>query len=190
MNVNWLFNKCRRQRTNISLLANGGLNEEERAEVEAHLAECPGCRARFEGLKSVVGHFERLAHSLPEVTPGPGLRRRWMSAVKAGSRADRFPASSPLNVWLTGRRVAWGSLAAVWTLILFFRLTAPEAPKPAVVTAAPSFRELLAVLKAERQQASPRTDEGTPVPEQRLNPGVKPPRSERRHDGEMLKEAT
>jgi anti-sigma factor RsiW len=181
--MKWLSNKCRRYEKNISLLATGDLAQQERAVVEAHLAGCPACRTEFEKLRVLSGHFTKLGTDLPDVEPSPSLRRRWMVAVteSSGPRTESIAIVPP--TWLSGQRAAWGSLAAVWALVLFFRLSAPEAPKPAVATVPISLREVLLALKTDPHRIPFDFGCETPFPESRPDGNALPQRSQREEQG-------
>lgn len=179
MNVKWSWNKCRRHEEDLSLLAADVLASQERGGVQAHLDVCPNCQARFAELKFLAGSGEQLRSALPQVEPSVALRRRWMTAVRAGVHPQREIATAPIATWRSGRRLAWGSLAAMWALVLFFRFSAPDAPRPASRAAAtPSLREVLLVLKVERRESPTRASAGDPAQKLPRQPDALPPRSQ------------
>jgi anti-sigma factor RsiW len=179
--MNWLFNKCRRHETGLSLLAAGALPEDEQQPLSLHLAQCAACRARLESLQQLSTRLADLAEHLPQAGAPESLRRRWMTAVRAPAAP---PAPVPadegaFSAWLTGRRLAMGSLAATWALVLFFRFSAPEAAAPAVAAAQlPSLHEVLMVLKVDRQ-APLQTGTDSTVHDTRSPAGSLSPRSQR-----------
>jgi anti-sigma factor RsiW len=180
MNMKWLWNKCRRHEESISLLAADILVEEERIGVQAHLAECPACQAKFAELVALAGRFTGLGENLPQVVPSASLRRRWTAAVRESARGDQPRESSIVLAWFSGRRVAWGSLAAMWALVLFFRFAPPDAPRPASVAAAPaSLREVLAALQVDRREGPFRADASNLAPKKQPPPTVPLPRCQR-----------
>ena len=179
MNMEWPFNQCRRYAADISLLAADALADEESSGVQAHLAECPVCRTRFAELKRLAGSCEQLANALPQVEPSVAFRRRWMTAVHA-SASPHETAPATIVAWISGSRLAWGSLAALWALVLFFRFAAPDAPRPAsVALAPPSLREALLVLKIEQRESPFRAEAGHPVLNKPRPSETLPPRSQR-----------
>ena len=186
--MKWLFNKCRRYEAGVSLLAAGALPEEERTGVENHLAECAACRARLAEVKSLANGLTRLGVSLPQVEPPASLQRRWMRRVRESVKSDTVhPTCMEILGWLSGRRVAWGSLAAVWGLILFFNVAAPEVQMVSHATLPVTPRVLWQVLKLNRQTtmlaAWPESlgSEAEPIPAGRKpKPVMLPPRSEQR----------
>lgn len=180
MNVKWSWNKCRRYKEDLSLLAANVLAEEERGGVRAHLDECPNCQARFVELNALAGCGEQLRSALPQVEPSVALRRRWMTAVRQSAQSQRDFTTAPIAALRSGRRLAWGSLAAMWVLVLFFRFSAPDAPRPASLAAAPpSLREVLLVLKVQQRESSTRASAGDPARNQPRQPEALPPRSQR-----------
>ena len=180
MNVKWSWNKCGRYEVNLSLLAADALADEDRIGVQAHLDECPACQVRFAELKALAGYGEQLRSALPQVEASVALRRRWMTAVRGSAQSQReIPLASGV-IWRSGRRLAWGSLAAMWVLVLFFRFSAPDAPRPASLAAAPpSLREVLLVLKVERRESSTRASVSDPTKNRPRQPDTLPPRSQR-----------
>ena len=78
----------------LGAYALGALPEDERAELERHLQECPSCRRELAELQAAV---DVLPGATPPVQPPPELRARIMAAVEseaellraAGAGADR-----------------------------------------------------------------------------------------------------
>lgn len=178
--MKWSWNRCRRYEEDLSLLATDVLAAQERDGVEAHLDECPACQARFAELRAVAGYGGQLRSALPQVEPSAALRRRWMTAVRGSVHPQREITAAPIAAWRSGRRVAWGSLAAMWALVLFFRFSAPDAPRPVSLAAAPpSLRQVLLVLKVEQRESSIRASADDPTKNQPERPDALPPRSQR-----------
>lgn len=154
MNVNWLFGKCRRYQQGLSLLAVNALEHEERERVIRHIQACPACRAKLADLKRLAGTLTRDGKDIPKVTVPPGMRQRWSRAVR-NSAAEEQVGASGLAGWLSGRKLAWSGVGAMWALILFFRFSGPDVAKPAETAALPlSLREVLLVLKSEPRERS------------------------------------
>lgn len=177
----WPFNPCRRHEAGISLLAVGALAEAERAGLENHLAECAACRAKLAGLRTLAGAVDQLGRQLPSVEAPVALRRRWQTAVRQAALHEPEPPIETLPVWFCPRRLAWSSLAALWLLVAFFWLSAPNVSKQASVTAAPpSLREALLALKVETRESPPHEDAAPPPRRQPASESA-PPRSQRRN---------
>jgi len=177
--MKWLFNQCRRLEADLSMLAAGALAGEERAKVEAHLTNCASCRTRLAELRKLTDELELMGQRLPQVEPTIALRRRWQAAVRQSVRPAAEPSWAWLSVWLFGRRAAWSGLAAIWLLVLLLRVSAPDAPKPAVIATAPiSLREVWLALKVDDHKARLGVD-GTGFEfEKRSQPNAVPPRSQ------------
>ncbi len=79
-------------RDQAALFALGSLPAADAARMEAHLAECPECRAEVDALAPVVGD---LALATPGIEPPPGLRER----VLARAREESAPAAQPWKEW-------------------------------------------------------------------------------------------
>jgi len=149
MNVNSPFKGCRRWRRDIALLASGVLPEEERNRVEAHLADCAGCRHYREQLDRVAVNLQSLGQSSPDLEPSAALRTRWRRAVRAEPPAD--PLSPAVGAALAGVRAfvsrpVWAGLAAVWLMILFFQVTSPVVAVLPSAGLVPAPRELYLAL--------------------------------------------
>ena len=179
--MKWLFNKCRRLEADLSLLAAGALAETERADVEAHLAECAACRAKLVELRKLTRSLESLGNRLPQAEPTIALRRRWQTAVRQSARPATQPSWAWLSFWFSGRRTAWSGLAAIWLLVLLLRLSAPDAPKPGVVAITPiSLRKVLLALEVQDGKSRHRADVGSHLHEKQPRPEASPPRSQMR----------
>jgi len=190
MNVNWLFNKCRRYETSVSLLAAGALPEADREQVLAHFAKCESCRAKVAELVKLARSLTEAGQRLPEVEAPVSLRRRWMAEVRASVRERDSVPTPLLPSWLTGRRLAWSSLGAMWAMVLFFRVSAPNAPKPvSVAVLPPSLREVLLALKVDACEADRRADASVPTRRKQSQPEALPPRSQRPNAGPTKWEA-
>ncbi len=88
----------------VAAYALGVLDDDERREIEAHLASCPACRAELSRYEDVVGDLGAMAEP---VAPSSGLRDRLL----ADARASRGGSSAPR----TFRRqvpLAWLAIAA------------------------------------------------------------------------------
>lgn len=74
----------------------GTLPEEERAVVDAWLAESPDARAELEALRQAL---HALAVATPQVDPPPSLRARVLAVASApAGQAPAVPAAEPLEV--------------------------------------------------------------------------------------------
>ena len=72
-------------------MALGSLDGAVRADVLAHMAHCPTCRAEVRDLSDVVDGLSTLA---PSVEPPPGLPERVLAAIRAETPAP-LPATKP-----------------------------------------------------------------------------------------------
>jgi len=82
----------------LTALLDGALSPERRAEVEAHLLACGGCRAERRRLEGALRMLSALPPA-PEPTPGFG-RRFW-------ARLEAEPRDQGLLPLLGGRRWRW-----------------------------------------------------------------------------------
>lgn len=142
---------CRECREAIFLDAVGPLPAEPRLALEKHLAGCVACRAYAIELRATTGGLRHLG-ALP-LKPSPGFRQRWTRAVESASQPA--PLVRLLAGWLDWSRLMWprnrrilSALAPLWVLIVVFRLTSPDAGRPARITPARSPLEIARALKA------------------------------------------
>ena len=179
--MKWLFSKCRRYEASLSLLAAGALDASERAALEAHLAGCPACQTKLVQLQCLARGLTEAGRRLPEIEAPISLRRRWMTEVRGAARAHHSIPLPLIPAWLSGRRLAWGSLAAIWLSVLLLRLSAPDAPKPGVVAITPiSLRKVLLALEVQNGKSKLRADVGARLHEKQPRPEASPPRSQMR----------
>src|SRR5262249_14698596 len=100
----------------IEAYALGALDPEERASLEAHLAE--GCAECAKALDEASWLVSQLAYLAPEAQPSDILRGRLIRAVRAEARAAKTgKPSSAIPFWM------WGAVAA---LLLFTVYTSWE----------------------------------------------------------------
>jgi len=89
----------------------GAITEGQRAEVEAHLAECAECRAEVESLAPVV---QGLAYTVPMQAPPPSLREKVLAAARSESPAAEIAptAESP------SAGLSWAALSGIAALFV------------------------------------------------------------------------
>jgi Putative zinc-finger len=100
---------CAAVRDLVPELALGSLDGATRADVLAHIAHCPGCRAEARALADVVDGLTALA---PEVEPPSGFADGVLDAIRAEQQPRRPPATTPRR-WRTGHLVAAAVIAAI-----------------------------------------------------------------------------
>jgi anti-sigma-K factor RskA len=88
----------------------GALGEGQRAELEAHIAECAECRADIESLAPVV---QGLAYTVPIQAPPASLRARILAAAERET-----PSVAPTGETVSHREWSWRAMAAVAALIV------------------------------------------------------------------------
>lgn len=110
----------------------------EQARVEDHLAHCPGCRARLDGLARVVGALARLERAAPPPSLAQRVERR--AAVESArlgrfegieARLSTFAPQSPLLV-------AFTLTIALAAILYLFSLWAAGAREPVSLHPAPA----------------------------------------------------
>ncbi|MBI4713001.1 MAG: zf-HC2 domain-containing protein [Planctomycetes bacterium] len=101
--------KCDKNYDLVSYL-NNEVTTGERAEIEAHLLDCPDCRQEFAALKATIGRLK----SIPPITPSPALKTRIMEQV------SRFQPQPVHTLWFIPRFSyvpAWAVSVAVHLII-------------------------------------------------------------------------
>ena len=100
---------CTRMENRIVPYVDGRMKENERAQVEKHLAACPACRLRVNEFRAVTG----LLDELPQIEPSAAFDARVHARVAAE------PVKQSWWAWFTpSPRVAFAAslllLATVW----------------------------------------------------------------------------
>jgi hypothetical protein len=101
--------KCEDYRTLFPEYWEGGLEEEDRAALEMHLASCPACRAEADSLARIWHGLERI----PQASPSRDLRRRFYEKLEAYQfgLAESETARPKSGFWETVK--AWWSKPAL-----------------------------------------------------------------------------
>jgi anti-sigma factor RsiW len=128
--MKWFWNRCHR-RQDASLLAAGALSEEERIEMERHLASCEECRDYYSEVKALTAPLAGWEKRLSTIEATPVAQRRWAGAVQEAAEASSSLNPNPQRlrlgtgfwriVWvelLWPSRYAWSGLAALWVAML------------------------------------------------------------------------
>ena len=187
--MKWFLNRCERHRESICILASGVLPQQERREVEKHLAACAGCRKYYDEIKLVALPLANWEEHFAHVEPDQTLRTRWAKAIQAAGEPKPNPPFSrrptfnarwreilyPLRWHLAGMSAAWLVVAL---------LNVEPSPAPTAIMSrqkdSPSARQLLMALRENRRQLleliGPPVTEPAPPP----RAPVPPPRSELR----------
>ena len=189
MNMKWLLNRCSGNRDRISLLASGRLPEPERAAIELHLQACARCQRYYNEVSALNQRLEEWGKCLPRIEPSEALGARWVRAIEATEPPVR-PAQSVTGLWLLDwwralrphNRFALAGLGTVWLLILFFNITTPKLPETTGSNLALDPRKILMVLRADNQTFIRLLSPYESEPEERPQPVIPRPRSERQPD--------
>ena len=119
----------------LSAYALNCLETDELAQVTAHLADCPTCRAELQAYQQLTGD---LALAAPDAAPSPALRQKLMQSLPATSTTRPSNAESwwQTMVNLIARPVpAWslvGVAAVLVIVITYLWLWPPRASMPTV----------------------------------------------------------
>ena len=173
---------CSRWREAIRLQIATTLEGEEATQVVCHLAGCADCRSYAKELRDAAAGLRWLGSR--DVEPSPGFHSRWTQAVEDAARPSGLGETAAALVagWreLLRRnlRPALG-MASLWILTLLFRLSAPDAPPPAHLTAARSPVEIIRALGAGQSLVAWQHWKRDLLPVAPRQPHTPQPRSER-----------
>jgi anti-sigma factor RsiW len=151
--MNLFWHPCRRRRE-ICLFAAGATPEQDRPELEQHLAACPACRAYYSEIKTLAAPLANWEDHFAHIEPTQAMQSRWAAAIQASTKSTPSPSSTPpahkpllptlcLNLWreiLCPSRRVWLSLAATWLVLLAVnaRLSDPPVQMAGLHSSSPS----------------------------------------------------
>src|SRR5580700_4614579 len=101
--MKWIWNRCRR-RQDVSLLASCALGQEEKSELERHLAACEECRTCFGEIKTLTAPFAGWEKNLSAIEPTPAARMRWAKAVQDAGAPPAIRQPALKRAWC----LVWG----------------------------------------------------------------------------------
>jgi hypothetical protein len=205
--MNWIWNRCRRRRPEICLLAGGALGEEEEIELENHLAVCQECRSYYAEIKTLTAPLAGWEKHLSAIEATPAARMRWARAVQEAA----LPSSAPnpnlnLNpnpqrlrlrlglglgmrlwriVWrelIRPSRHAWAGMAALWVVML--AVNGRLSDHRMIDAGASSAQDMMQAWEEQNRVLAELTQPAFAVP---AAPPILPrPRSEREQDWKIV----
>jgi anti-sigma factor RsiW len=163
--MKWFLNRCRRNRASLCLLASGVLSEQETAEIERHLATCPGCRKFYAEIKMTTLPFATWEKRFEHIEPRLAVQMRWTNEIKSADRRNSIALFSPRAVLLEcwrqliwpSRRI-WSGLAAVWLLILIANLDFHASTPRMMATTSPRSADFIMAFREQQQVMAELTD--------------------------------
>ncbi|MEU0519892.1 zf-HC2 domain-containing protein [Streptosporangium sp. NPDC006007] len=156
---------CEEVRMSLGAYALGALEPEERVFVEAHLAECDGCRAEFEELTGVVAFLGRVSEEdvTQAASPPQAVLDRLLNAKVRRRRITRMLLSLAASVLVVG---LGGTLWAANRPAQDGGATMAQSQEPAADRAGTALSAKESAPSAESGDA--RILVGTPAPGRRL----------------------
>ena len=193
--MSWFWNPCRRVRREICLLAAGALPEQDRPELEQHLAACSACRSYCNEIKALAAPLAGWEKKFAQIEPTQAMQKRWAGAVQA--TAAQAAAHEPLlknfwrNVWrelIWPCRHAWVGLAALWLVLLAVNARLSDHPMQLAGGRSSSASEIMQSWEEQTRILAELTQPGVvyaPVKAPAAPPNAPRPRSERKQDWQM-----
>ena len=173
------WTRCRR-RQDASLLAAGALGEEERMELERHLAECNECRSYYSEIRTLAAPLAGWEKKLSAIEATPAAQRRWARAVQETGA----PSALAQNVWrivwgelIRPSRYAWAGMAALWVAMLVINGQLSDPRSSNAGGRAASSQEMIQAWEEQNRVLAELAQPAFPVPAP--PPYIPRPRSQR-----------
>jgi anti-sigma factor RsiW len=189
--MKWIRIRCRR-RQDVCLLAAGALGEEEKIEVQRHLAACPECRNYYGEIKSLTAPLAGWEKNFSSIQATPAAQMRWAGAVReAGARSTvRRPPLKTFWRILWGElirpsRHAWAGMAALWVVMLAVNAQLPGHRASSGDARAASSQDMIQAWVEQNRVLAELTQTAFVVPPA-APPDLPRPRSQRARGWEIL----
>ncbi len=187
--MKWIWNRCRR-RPEISLLAARALGEEEKIELQRHLAVCGECRNHYAEIKTLTAPLAGWEKNLSAIEATPPARMRWTKAVHEAGAPSARGQFAPNNFWhivwdelIWPSRLAWTGIAALWVAMLTVNASLSDHRSDAGARASSTQEIMQAWAEQNRVLAELVQPSFTrPAP----SPNLPRPRSQRERNWEIL----
>lgn len=105
------MNDCEKTAELISCLVDEELEADKRAELEAHIAECPECAAMYQDFMSIRGQLRAAAEDVPE-----HLHKKLMSQVRKTPLKKKKPLLRILRPYVTAAACLVVIISAVFAM--------------------------------------------------------------------------
>ena len=189
--MKWIWNRCRRRRPDLCLLASGALGEEEKIELTNHLAACRECRGYYGEIKALTAPLAGWEKDLSPIEATPAARMRWARAVQEADKPIAVHQPLLKNVWriawrelIWPSRLAWTGMAALWVVMLAVNGRLSDHRMIQAGARAPSAQEMLQAWEEQNRVLAELTQAAHVAP---VAPSaLPPPRSERERDWEII----
>ncbi len=194
--MKWFCNPCRRRRREICLLAAGALPEQERPELEQHLAGCSGCRNYYSEIKALAAPLAGWEKNFAQIEATQAMRHRWAGAVQASGvitgRREPLLKNIRRNVWrelIWPCRRAWVGLAALWLVLLAVNARLSDHAVQLAGGRSSAASEIMQSWEEQTRILAELTQPGAvfaPVKAPAAPPNTPRPRSERKQDWQIV----
>lgn len=121
----------------LSAYLDGELPPARERQVEAHLADCPGCRAELDGLRSVVERLRHLERAAPPQVLGQAVARRVALEARPRGLVARLEAALRRLPLDPATLVTFGVVVALAAILAVFVVGLQESERRPVSAADP-----------------------------------------------------
>jgi hypothetical protein len=184
------WHRCRR-RKDICLLAAGALDEEEKIELQRHLAACRECRIYYGQINSLTAPLAGWEKNFSSIQAAPAAQMRWAAAVREAGASSALRQPPLKNVWsvlwgelIRPSRHAWAGMAALWVLMLAVNAQLSDHRAGGAGARASSSQDMIQAWVEQNRVLAELTQPAFTVPA--APPDLPRPRSQRARDWEIL----
>jgi hypothetical protein len=189
--MKWNWNRCRR-RQDICLLAAGALGEEEKIELQRHLATCQECQSYYGQIKSLTAPLAGWEKSFSAIQATSAAQMRWAGAVREAGVASAVRRTPLKTFWqivwgelIRPSRYAWGGMAALWVVMLAVNAQLSDHRASGTGARAASSQDMIQAWEEQNRVLAELTQPAF-VPPPAAPPDLPRPRSQREQRWEIL----
>jgi anti-sigma factor RsiW len=184
------WHRCPR-RKDVGLMAAGALNEEEKIEVQRHLADCEECRIYCGQIKSLTVPLAGWEKNFSSIQAAPAARMRWAAVVREAGLSSALRQPPLKNVWrilwgelIRPSRHAWAGMAALWVLMLAVNAQLSDHRSSGAGARASSSQDMIQAWVEQNRVLAELTQPALTLPA--APPDLPRPRSQRERGWEIL----
>ena len=123
---------CQKHQQHLALLAADVLDERARRALQAHLADCPGCRDYLRAVSAICREHSVAAENAPHVEASDNFHRRLVQQIEVGDPVAARGSRWMMIEWLAAWRWRIALSIGLALLIVFMNF-----PRPRMEVASP-----------------------------------------------------